>query len=102
MRVFIVSFAPANDYAGVGGFNWFRLYDLATENYRDESKASEISGGSHIVRLLVSPELDMSLGDDDITRWIDNDLDRWEFSETPIMQYIPPNTAPDRLPLASK
>lgn len=98
MRVLIVTFAPANDSAGVGGFHWFRLNGLAVEHYWAEAKASEIAGGSHIVRLLASPEVDINLSDDEITQWIEDNLDKWELSEPPLEQYIPPNTAPGRLP----
>lgn len=96
--IFIVSFAPADDRVGVGGFNWYPLVSSAIENYRDEVSESKSSGDTHIVRLLVANDAPDNLTSDQITDWIDSDLDRWEITESPIRQYVPTTTNKDRIP----
>lgn len=101
--IYIVSFAPANDSHGVGGFHWFPDKETAEASYSSEVQESVDAGGSHIVRLLcVDNPVPGFDGSDEmreqVTVWVDSDLDRWEFTEDALAQYIPDGTAADRIP----
>lgn len=102
-HIYILTFDPANDNYGGGGFYWFPDKETAEESFNFEVQDSVKCGGSHVVRLLRTdnpiPGYDGSdeMGDQ-VTIWIGNSLQRWELTEPALAQYIPIGTAPDRMP----
>lgn len=94
--IYVVSFAPATDFNGVGGFEWSTSREDAEKVFERYAAESQEDGG-HIVRLL-EVETD-KLGAEDISEWIDAEyLDEIELRLDPIRQFIPEGTDADRLP----
>lgn len=95
--IYVVSFAPANDFSGVGGFQWSRVKEEANKIFEEMLAESKEDRG-HIVRLL-EVETDIE-NDEEIIDWLDFEyLDAIEFELDPVRQYIPEGTDEDRLPL---
>ncbi|AUI01353.1 hypothetical protein H2C43_07200 [Corynebacterium glutamicum] len=103
--IYIISFAPADDLHGVGGFEWvpastpenkaaaFTTFDRQFDDSRN-------NGGSHIVRLLniSDPNITADMTQDDITAYLDSNIDRWESTEHALKQFVPLNAGADRVP----
>lgn len=96
--IYVVSFAPANDFSGVGGFQWSRVREEADKVFEEMLAESKEDRG-HIVRLL---EVETDIEDnDEVSAWLDAEyLDAIEFELDPVRQYIPEGTDEDRLPLS--
>lgn len=94
--IYVVSFAPASDSHGVGGFVWSREEAEALASFEQMVSESREDVG-HIVRLL---EVETDIVDDGaVSDWLDAEyLDELEVELHPIKQYIPEGTDEDRLP----
>lgn len=98
--IYVVSFAPANDFNGVGGFEWSYEKEEAVRAFEQFVSESKQDGG-HIVRLL---EVETDIEDNnEITDWLDSEyLAALEIGLDPIKQYIPEGADKDRIPNYSK
>ena len=94
--IFVVSFAPASDSHGVGGFDWSREEAEALASFEQMVSESREDGG-HIVRLI---EVETDIEDnDEVTDWLDAEyLGELEIELHPVKQYIPEGADEDRLP----
>lgn len=102
--VYVVSFAPADDQGGVGGFDWTPCADAAVRAYVEavRESAREVREGraGHVVRL-VEVVVPSTVGDDmaeEITEIIDADLGLIEVRYPALRQYVPPTTIPQYVP----
>lgn len=104
--IYIVSFAPASDLHGTGGFDWLPATTMddgtkALDTFYRHVKDSRNDDGSHIVRLLriVDPNITADMPPKEVTDYIDSDIDRWESTEHALKQFVPPNADADRVPV---
>ena len=103
--VYVVSFAPADDQGGVGGFGWTPYADEAERGYIEavRESAHEVREGrpGHVVRLAVV-DVPPTNGDDraaGITGWIEHMAQDGVETYYPAMrQYVPPTTIPRYIP----
>lgn len=100
--VYVVSYAPADDQGGVGGFDWRADRVTAEEVYIEavRESAHEVREGrpGHVVRLV---EFNPGWGPydaDTITEIIDADLGLIEVRYPARRQYVPPTTTPRYVP----
>lgn len=103
--IYVISFAPANDLHGAGGFDWLPATTMndgteALDTFYRHVKDSRDEGGSHIVRLLriTDPNITADMQPKDVTDYIDADIDRWESKEHALKQFVPPNADADHVP----
>ena len=102
--VYVVSFAPADDQGGVGGFAWSTYPDEAEGRYveavRESARDTREGDPGHVVRL-VEVVVPSTVGDDmaeEITEIIDADLGLIEVRYPALRQYVPPTTIPRYIP----
>lgn len=95
-KIYVVSFAPADDLHGAGGFEWAwereeaeKVYDQMIEEGKDDD--------GYILRLL---EVETVLDDElEIGHWLNGEyIDEIEAFLDPIRQHIPEHTPEDRKP----
>lgn len=99
--VYVVSFAPADDQGGVGGFDWtldpVRADRLYVEAVRESAREVREGRAGHVVRLVplfaVRP-----CTSSEITDAIERGLDRIESCSPARRQYVPPTTIPEYVP----
>ena len=84
MKLFVISFAPYDDRASVGGFDWYYDQDKALAAFEEEIRAND---DTHIVRLIEFNSI--SSDKNSITQEIDDNLRQIEGRAIPIRQYIP-------------
>lgn len=119
LTLHVVSFFPATDDGGVGGFDWSTeaYIDDVIAVYRDTVANVAIKGAATIVRhikvtdhpwsnwtntaylqaLDTCPD-EMEVLREEITLWLDENLDRWEDTDMAQRQFVPKNADPDRIP----
>lgn len=95
--VHVVSFCPATEFDGFGGFNWYEDLAAADECYQREARDSAASGGDNVVRL-VRMQVPQHLSGDEVTEDIDSRLDELEGHLPALRQYVPATTDADRVP----
>lgn len=103
--VYVVSSAPAReDLSGVGGFTWAPCtpdgYAEAVSRYTHEVRESASEGGTHVVRLVPVRIRWTEFTIGEVTDHLDARLDEIEVTLPALRQYVPPTTAPDRVPSA--
>ena len=119
LTLHVVSFFPATDDGGMGGFDWSTetYIDDVVALYRDTVANFAVEGGSTIVRhikvtdhpwsnwsnadysiaLYACPD-EMEALREEITLWLDENLDRWENTDVAQRQFVPKTADPDRIP----
>src|SRR5699024_9863294 len=119
LTLHVVSYFPATDDGGVGGFDWSTEAYITgvIAPYPDTVANVPIDGGITIVRhikvtdhpwsnwtntaylqaLDVCPD-DMGALREEIALWLDDNLDRWEDTDVAQRQFVPKNADPDRIP----
>lgn len=97
--VYAVSFFPADENGGSGGFFWFEDMGDACQTYRDTvaDSLNEVTA----VRM-VQVTVPGNLTHDEITQYLDSNLDMIEVNLPPIAQYLPPETSEKMHLLLSK
>jgi len=97
----VVSFAPADDQGGVGGFWWTQDPVRADRWYIDavRESAAEVREGrpGHVVRLVPLYAM-RPCTPNEITEAVERGLDRVESSSPARRQYVPPTTVPEHVP----
>lgn len=100
--VYVVSYAPADDQGGVGGFDWHADRVPAEEFYVEavRESAREVREGrpGHVVRLVKFNPGWGPYDADTITEIIDGYLGRVEVRSPALRQYVPPTTIPRYIP----
>lgn len=99
--VYVVSYAPADDQGGVGGFDWTPDPDEAVRGYVEavRESAREVREGrpGHVVRLVPLFAVRPCTADE-ITEAVERGLDHVESRSPARRQYVPPTTIPQYVP----
>lgn len=101
--VYVVSYAPADDQGGVGGFDWTPYAAEADRAYVEavRESAREVREGraGHVVRLVgVDMERSAFPSAGAVTEYLDADLGLIEVRYPALRQYVPPTTIPRYVP----
>jgi hypothetical protein len=84
MQLFVVSFAPFQDRASVGGFDWFYKEEMAYEAFDSEVKEN---GNTHDIRLF--PFVSSFSNPEEITHEIGSCILDLEETLVPLKQHLP-------------
>lgn len=101
--LYMVSFAPATERRGVGGFVWSHSQEEAFSAFLSEVMESKQDDDGMIVRLLrVACPVDNYQGTDvqreDVTVFFDTGIDALEVTGHALIQFVPSTANPDWLP----
>lgn len=96
LTVYVVTFPPADDQGGVGGFRWDRSLAAMEAVYEDEFRHSAAESNPRLVRLVPMKVLE---GENcQITDELEDRADEVESEAPALRQFVPWNTIPEHVP----
>ena len=96
LTVYVVTFPPADDQGGIGGFVWGRSLAAMQSVYEDEFQRSAADPNPRLVRLV---PIAVNAGDpDQITEELDGRTDELESQAPALRQFVPRNTIRAHVP----
>lgn len=96
LTVYVVTFPPADDQGGLGGFVWGRSLTAMQAVYEDEFQRSAADPNPRLVRLV---PITVNAGDSDqITDELDGRTDELESQAGALRQFVPRNTIRAHVP----
>ncbi|PZU00891.1 MAG: hypothetical protein DI630_13430 [Gordonia sp. (in: high G+C Gram-positive bacteria)] len=96
LTVYVVTFPPADDQGGVGGFRWDRSLAAMEAVYEDEFRHSAAESNPRLVRLV--PMKVVNGENCQITDELENRSDELESTRPAMRQFVPWNTIPEHVP----
>lgn len=96
LTVYVVTFPPADDQGGFGGFVWDRSLTAMQAVYEDEFRCSAAAPNPRLVRLV---PITVNAGDaGQITEELDDRTDELESQAAALRQFVPRNTIRAHVP----
>lgn len=96
LTVYVVTFPPADDQGGFGGFTWNRNLTAMETLYEDEFQQSASAPSPRLVRLV---PITVEDGDaQQVTDELESRSDELESTAPALRQYVPPNTIGAHVP----
>ncbi|MEW1938401.1 hypothetical protein AB0331_13665 [Dietzia maris] len=96
LTVYVVTFPPADDQGGLGGFFWGRSLTAMQAVYEDEFQRSAAAPNPRLVRLV---PITVNAGDpDQVTEELDDRTDELESQAPALRQFVPRNTIRAHVP----